>query len=100
MRARFVNGKARTRILFEGAGKPLVLIHPIGFSADIFIRNIDVLAERRRVIAIDLPGHCFSERLSFGTLPPQLASVRHLLSIADELGIKTFDVLGSSYGAL
>jgi pimeloyl-ACP methyl ester carboxylesterase len=100
MRARFVSGKARTRILFEGTGKPLVLIHPIGFSADLFIRNIDVLAEHRRVIAIDLPGHGFSDRLAFGALPPQLASARHLLSVADELGLENFDVLGSSYGAL
>jgi pimeloyl-ACP methyl ester carboxylesterase len=100
MRARFMSGKARTRILFEGAGKPLVLIHPIGFSADVFIRNIDVLAEHSRAIAIDLPGHGFSDRLSFGSVAPQLASARHLLSVADELGLKNFDVLGSSYGAL
>ncbi|MET3304453.1 alpha/beta fold hydrolase [Bradyrhizobium diazoefficiens] len=100
MRARFLGGETKTRILFEGTGKPLILVHPIGFSADVFIRNIDVLAQCRRVIAVDLPGHGFSDRISFGSVPPQLASARHLLSIADELSLDTFDVLGSSYGAL
>lgn len=63
-----------------------MLIHPVGFLADVFIRNIDVLAQFRRVVAVDLPGHGFSDQLSFGEIPPQLVSARHLLSVANELG--------------
>ena len=39
-----------------GAGPPVVLIHGLGGSSDWWRRNIDVLAERYQVSAVDLVG--------------------------------------------
>ena len=47
----------RTRYLHEGDGPPLLLIHPVGTSGDMFCRNIDVLAKDFTVVAPDVLGH-------------------------------------------
>ncbi len=101
MKAQFVHvDSSSVRLLTAGAGLPLLLLHPIGHSADVFIRNIDVLAGRHVVIAPDLPGHGFSDAIDFAGMPPQVATCRHLLSLMTELGHDRFAVLGSSYGGL
>jgi pimeloyl-ACP methyl ester carboxylesterase len=99
MKARFVGNGVKTRVLHEGTGAALIMLHPIGHSADLFVRNIDALARDAFVAAVDLPGHGFSDRIAFGA-PPQLATARHVLAVADALGLQQFSVLGSSYGAL
>jgi pimeloyl-ACP methyl ester carboxylesterase len=65
-----------------------------------FYRNIDVLAERFRVIAPDLPGHGFSDRIPLGGRVPQVVIVEHLLALLDELSTQTYSLVGSSYGGL
>ena len=46
-----------------GAGPPLVLIHGLGSSAAVeFLYNLEPLAERHRVIAVDLPGFGSSDK--------------------------------------
>jgi pimeloyl-ACP methyl ester carboxylesterase len=89
-----------TRYICEGDGPTLVLIHGIGHSADVFYRNIDALARDYFVIAPDLPGHGFTERMDLAGGAPQPLFVRQLELLLDELGIGTYSVLGSSFGGL
>jgi 2-hydroxy-6-oxonona-2,4-dienedioate hydrolase len=101
MRVRFVNvNGARTRCLYEGKGYPVVLLHGVGLSADIWLRNIDRLAEDFSVYAPDLPGHGFSAPIDLTATPLQAALVEHLSSLADVLGLQRFAVAGSSFGGL
>ena len=40
-----------------GSGRPLVLVHGVSMSRRFFERNLDALAERFRVVNVDLRGH-------------------------------------------
>ena len=103
MRIQFldVNG-VRTRMIYEGDPKnyPILLIHGFGACAEHWIRNIDALAENFYVIAPDLACHGFTDPVSYGGKPPYPTTVRHLLDLADQLGLDKFTPCGSSYGAL
>ena len=93
-------GGVRTRYLTAGNGPALLMLHPVGHSADVFFRNVDALASEFTVIAVDLPGHGFSDPIAFGSTPPQSATVSHLRTLLADMGIDAFAVLGSSYGGL
>jgi len=41
----------------EGQGHPLVLLHPVGTSGDIWWQHVPRLARGFRVVTVDLPGH-------------------------------------------
>src|SRR5207247_10271017 len=46
-----------------GSGSPLVLVHGLGSSAAVeFYFNLEPLAANHRVLAINLPGFCHSEK--------------------------------------
>jgi pimeloyl-ACP methyl ester carboxylesterase len=101
VKIKFANvGGINTRYICEGEGPTLVLIHGVGHSADVFYRNIDALARDYFVIAPDLPGHGFTERMDLDGGAPQPLFVRQLELLLDELGIGTYSVLGSSFGGL
>lgn len=80
--------------LFEaGEGDPLLVLHGAGGPA--FTRALDLLAEGRRVILVELPG--------FGEQPNErhrdLADVAVTLdAVAESLGLDAVDVLGTSMG--
>jgi pimeloyl-ACP methyl ester carboxylesterase len=76
----------------HGTGDPLVLLHGGIGSTQMFAALIPPLAERRRVIAVDLPGH--------GASPPDDRPLRPQL-IADDLAELLdgpVDLLGYSLG--
>jgi len=80
-----------------GQGKPLLLIHGLGGSASSWSTISTALAERREVIAVDLPG--------FGATPP-LAGETSIRSLGDAVtafldaqGLRGIDAVGSSMGA-
>lgn len=101
MRAEFTNvDGVRTRILRAGSGPPVLLLHGIGLSADVFVRNIGELSRQREVIAADLPGHGFTEAIGFGGRSPQGAMARHMVRLLDVLGLGATSVVGHSFGAL
>lgn len=54
------------KIFFITAGEesktPLLIIHGLGMSSGFWINNVDILAGKRRVIAIDLPGFGHSDK--------------------------------------
>lgn len=44
-------------VVERGSGRPLVLVHGITLAADVWSLQLDALADRHRVLAIDLRGH-------------------------------------------
>lgn len=90
----------RTRYLHGGKGEAVLLIHGIGLSGDCFLRNIDALSERYRVIAPDLLGHGFTDAVDFKGAAPQVVMARHLAALANSLGLSSYSPVGSSFGGL
>ncbi len=90
-------GVHRVRIYDHGSGEPLVLVHGLtGFIED-WAANLDALASRYRVIALDLPG---SGRSS---MPPdgdysQDGITASLLKVLDTLNIERAHLAGYSSG--
>jgi 2-hydroxy-6-oxonona-2,4-dienedioate hydrolase len=104
MKAAFldVNG-VRTRFLYTNSTqdrRPLVLLHAFGFSADLWVRNLDVLGEHRPVYAPDLLGNGFTQPLPLEGDAPHGMTKRHLLDWIDAMGWQEFDLAGSSFGGL
>ncbi len=81
----------------SGAEPPLVLVHGLGDEADTWRHVIPRLAERRRVIALDLPGFGRSDALPGGASLTALA--RALAGLLAALGIARATLVGSSLGA-
>lgn len=57
--------RGRMELLEQGAGSPLVLLHPFPFAADVWSGEIEALSARRRVIAPSLRG--FGRTVPFET---------------------------------
>lgn len=83
-----------------GNGFPLLLLHGSGTSRAVFeMQMASQLAERHRLIALDLPGHGESSDArdpAFGYTMPGFATV--VTEVLDELGIERFAVFGWSLG--
>jgi len=77
-----------------GVGAPLVLLHGWGMNADVWEDLLPALAERRRVVRVDLPGHGRSRPVACGA---SLAAMAEPLLAAIPEGA---DVLGWSLGGL
>ena len=80
----------------HGAGPPLLLVHGLMISGEMFAPVLDHFAARHRVIVPDLRGHGRSRHL-----PPPYTVERmagDLADLLDHLGIDTVDALGYSHG--
>lgn len=88
-----------TRFLTAGRGRPLILLHALGFSADTYFRNIDSIGAAAKVYAPDLLGHGFTDFVDLSGTAPHGVMVDHIASLADVLGIDRFSIGGSSFGA-
>lgn len=79
-----------------GEGEPLLLVHGLMLSGEMFEPVLDAFARRRRVIVPDLRGH----GRSFGLPGPYTAErmSEDLAGILDECGVARADVLGYSRG--
>jgi len=79
---------------------PLLALHGWLDNAASFARLAPLLAENRRIIALDLPGHGHSAHLPGGVHRyNNLDQVDHILDFADALKLERFDLLGHSLGA-
>jgi pimeloyl-ACP methyl ester carboxylesterase len=80
----------------SGDGKPLVLLHGWGASAELFAPIVNALQPGRRLIVPDLPG--------FGATPPPPAPwsaheyAEWTTALFDRLGVERADVIGHSNG--
>ena len=82
----------------EGEGTPVILIHGFGGDLGNWIFNIDSLASKAPVYAIDLPGHGQSEKkIENPDLNLIVSSVTELM---DKLDIKKAHLVGHSMGGL
>ena len=90
---------APSRLLYfneRGSGPPLLLVHGLMVTGDMFEPVIERFAARHRVIVPDLRGHGRSQGMPPPYTATQLASdLSHLL---DHLGIESTSVLGYSQG--
>jgi pimeloyl-ACP methyl ester carboxylesterase len=90
----------RLRALLGGpvGGEPLVLLHGLGGSASNWALLAPRLAETRRVLVVDLPGHGRSDPLPAAPgVAPYADRVGLLL---ERLGLAPADVVGHSLGGL
>ncbi|HVM21442.1 MAG TPA: alpha/beta fold hydrolase [Egibacteraceae bacterium] len=96
-----VDGRAATYLeAGSGPGRPLLLVHGYTGSKEDFEPVLRGLGERRRVIAVDLPGHGGSpgsDDPGAYALGPTSAWV---LAFADSVGLDDFHLLGHSMGGL
>ncbi|AAV97010.1 acetoin dehydrogenase dihydrolipoyllysine-residue acetyltransferase subunit [Ruegeria pomeroyi] len=92
-------GVGRIRyITREGEGVPVILIHGFGGDLDNWLFNIDALAEKAPVHALDLPGHGQSVKTvddpGLGTM------VDAVVQLMDHLNIDKAHLVGHSMGGL
>lgn len=91
-------GARRLRVREAGAdraGTPLMLVHGAGASSLVWLGVLRRLGRRRRVVAVDLPGHGRSEGPPCETLGECVEAVRGL---AGALGLARFALVGHSLG--
>jgi magnesium chelatase accessory protein len=97
--SRFVSaGGLRWHVQEMGEGPVALLVHGTGASTHSWRRFAPILAHRFRVVAVDLPGHGFTEapRASHLSLPRMAHSVSALLTV---LNVKPDIAIGHSAGA-
>ena len=82
----------------EGAGRPLVLLHEAGGSAETFLPALAASAARRPVVAFDLPGHGASGD-DWPIAPGSVAAVAEVIEAAcRSLGWSQVDAAGLHLG--
>lgn len=88
-RGRFLSvDGVRLHYVEAGAGRPILLLHGAnGSSADFAETVLPALAERGRAVAVDRPGHGWSERPAGRDMSPA-AQMRLLRGLARELGLE------------
>lgn len=87
----------KTRLIEQGSGEPVIMLHGTGGHAEAFSRNFTCLAARFHLYAIDLLWHGQSEKPAFdgATLT---AWVDQVIDLMDAEGIESAHVEGESLG--
>ncbi|MEX0923731.1 MAG: alpha/beta hydrolase [Rhodovibrionaceae bacterium] len=95
-------GGVETRCILAGGetAPPLILIHGLSLTADIWMRNIDALSRDFRVAALDMLGHGFTRPQDADGRITVQDKVDHILEFARAMGFERFSISGSSYGGL
>lgn len=88
----------RLRYLVGGSGPPLALVHGLGGAASNWLLTAPALAERRRVLLPELPGHGGSGRLDAGAPFDRFAE--SVLAVLDAEGALPAPWVGHSLGGL
>jgi pimeloyl-ACP methyl ester carboxylesterase len=79
-----------------GQGEPLVVIHGGGGDARTWLANMEVLAEKYKVYAPDLPGYGGSAPLDGKYYVPELSNF--IKRFTERLGLEKFYLMGHSLG--
>ena len=97
---RFIEaGGLRQHVIERGSGAPLVMIHgAYGFAEDFAVSLMPQTAKRFRSIAIDRPGHGYTEQGNPDDTATPDGQARSLHAALDRLGVKKPILLGFSYG--
>jgi non-heme chloroperoxidase len=91
-----VNDGTQMSYLEAGAGKTLVLVPGWSQTAEQFKFQIESLADRYRVIALDMRGHGDSAKPAYGYSIQRLA--KDLEDVLDALDLRDVTILGHSMG--
>jgi pimeloyl-ACP methyl ester carboxylesterase len=86
----------RIRYLSRGCGPPVLLIHGLGQSLEVWWFNIGPLSEHYRVYAMDLPGHGFSDKPAVDYTLSLFA--KYVVGFMDALDIRRASLVGHSLG--
>lgn len=90
-----VNG-VRLHVETAGAGEALVMLHGLGSNVVSLRNDLIAFSDRYHTIGIDCRGHGLSDHPPAFTLTDHFGDV---LAVMDELGIESFNVIGSSMGS-
>jgi len=85
-----------THYIEKGSGEPVILLHGFFFDTYMWNKNIDILAERFKVYAIDLWGFGYSTRKPLDYGYPLYSN--QLLNFMDTLDIPRASLIGQSMG--
>ena len=88
---------ARVYYLHAGSGKPMLLIHGLVGSSANWLNNIDALAQRASVYAIDLVNMGKSQRVG-GLDAGLVATARRIVAFMDALNLPQADIVAHSHG--
>jgi pimeloyl-ACP methyl ester carboxylesterase len=94
---RIAVGTEEIAFIDEGSGPPLILLHSLGTSRELWRAILPKLVEHYRVIAIDARGHGGSTNR--GGYPPDDVA-RDVVEVAERLRLERFGLLGISMGGL
>lgn len=89
-------GELRLRYLVGGGGDPVVLVHGLGGAATNWVELLPELAQRYRVLVLDLPGHGGSGRLARGSGMSDFADA--VAAVIEHEGAAPALVFGHSFG--
>ena len=89
--------RGRLSTLEAGAGHPVVAIHGLGATKASLLPTVAGLADRFRVIAVDLPGFGDSDK-PLGAPYDAKFFARAVLALLDELGLERAHLVGNSLG--
>ena len=91
------NDGVRLALVEKGSGRPLVLVPGWSQTARQFAAQVEGLADRYRVLAVDMRGHGQSEKPAHGYKIQRLA--HDLKDVLDALDLKDAAVAGHSMGS-
>jgi pimeloyl-ACP methyl ester carboxylesterase len=80
----------------DGEREPIVLVHGLAGQWQNWLENIPRLAQERRVVALDLPGHGLTP------MPREQITIsgygRYVNALCEQLGLGQVDMIGNSMG--
>lgn len=93
----FDSRHGRISTLSAGEGDPVICVHGLGGTKASFLTTVAALADRHRVIALDLPGFGDSDKPLMAPYDaPYFAEC--VIALLDEIGIERAHVIGNSMG--
>lgn len=89
--------RARLSLMEAGTGPPVVAVHGLGATKGSFLPTVSALADRFRVIALDLPGFGDSDK-PIGAPYDARFFADVVVDLLDELGLDRVHLIGNSLG--
>lgn len=86
-------------VLRKGSGEPLLLVHGLGASGNVWAPVVDLLAAEREVVVLDMPGFGAEPALPAAVEPTARNLAAALAERCRRLGIERPHVAGNSLGA-
>jgi pimeloyl-ACP methyl ester carboxylesterase len=92
-----VTRRARLSTLEAGSGPPVLAIHGLGGTKGSFLFTVAALADRFRIIAVDLPGFGDSDKPIGAAYDPRFFA-EAMIDLLDALELDRADLIGNSLG--